>query len=92
MFNKILRESFSKKNCIYSNKDRFFFKHVMKSTFDQYKDRPKRHFMIFYKFIEDMHYKRIPYQEAHLKLIQNYEKDGNLLIGGRNLQIIFYKL
>jgi hypothetical protein len=35
-----------------------FYKIARKYNFDQFKDRPKRHFVLLYKFVEDMHYKR----------------------------------
>ncbi len=35
-----------------------FYNFNPKFSFDQYKDRPKRHFMLYYKFVEDMNYKR----------------------------------
>jgi hypothetical protein len=35
-----------------------FYKVFKKYNFDQFKERPKRHFVLLYKFIEDMHYKR----------------------------------
>lgn len=39
-------------------KNKFFYSFSRKWNFDQFKDKPKRHFMIYYKFVEDMHYKR----------------------------------
>ena len=53
-----------------------------KFSFQQSKDLPKRHFVVIYKFIEDMHYKRVPYIEDHLKLIEKYEQSGNVILGG----------
>jgi hypothetical protein len=38
-----------------------FYKFNKKYNFDQFKERPKRHFMVYYKYIEDMHYKRSIY-------------------------------
>jgi hypothetical protein len=35
-----------------------FYKIGRKFNFDQFKERPKRHFVLLYKFVEDMHYKR----------------------------------
>jgi hypothetical protein len=35
-----------------------FYKFTRRLNFDQFKERPKRHFVLLYKFIEDMHYKR----------------------------------
>ena len=35
-----------------------FYKTTAKTNFDQFKEKPKRHFMIFYKYVEDMNYKR----------------------------------
>ena len=54
-----------------------------KFSFQQSKDLTKRHFVIMYKFIEDMHYKRVPYIEDHLKLIEKYEQSGNVILGGK---------
>ena len=34
------------------------YKITTKNNFDQFKEKPKRHFMIFYKYVEDMNYKR----------------------------------
>ena len=34
------------------------YKVPIKTNFDQFKEKPKRHFMIFYKYVEDMNYKR----------------------------------
>jgi len=34
------------------------YKFQIKKNFDQYKERPKRHFVLLYKFVEDMNYKR----------------------------------
>ena len=58
------------------------YKFNFKCNFDQYKDRPKRHFLVLYKFIEDMHYKRIPYRDDHQKLIEQYEQGGSVIFGG----------
>jgi hypothetical protein len=54
-----------------------------KKNFDQFKERPKRHFILLYKFIEDMHYKRVPFREDHQKLIEQYEQQGSVIIGGK---------
>jgi hypothetical protein len=35
-----------------------FYKFQIKNNFDQFKERPKRHFVLLYKFVEDMNYKR----------------------------------
>ena len=58
------------------------YKFNLKRNFDQYKDRPKRHFMLLYKFTEDMHYKRVPYKEDHQKLIEQFEQNGSVVLGG----------
>jgi hypothetical protein len=58
------------------------YKFNLKGNFDQHKDRPKRHFMVLYKFIEDMHYKRVPYKEDHQKLIEQFEQNGSVVLGG----------
>jgi hypothetical protein len=76
---------------ILSIRNKNFLKFSFKRTFDQFKERPKRHFMIFYKFVEEMHYKRVPYLEDHLKLIEQYEKNGTVIIGG-NFILISNKL
>ena len=51
-------------------------------TFEQTKDKQKRHFMLYYKYVEDMHYKRVPLREEHLKLVDTFENQGNAIIGG----------
>ena len=35
-----------------------FFKFTKRFNFDQYKDRPKRNFLLIYRYTDDMHYKR----------------------------------
>jgi len=45
--------------------------------------REKKCYAIIYSFIKDIHYKRIPFRDDHLKLIEKYEKSpGVKLIGG----------
>lgn len=51
-------------------------------SFEQTKDKFQRHFMLYYSFVEDIHYKRIPYRDDHLKLVEQYENQGNIIIGG----------
>jgi hypothetical protein len=85
MFNKKFKE-WSFRNIIRIGSCNFL-KISFKTTFDQFKERPKRHFMIFYKFVDDMHYKRVPYIEDHLKLIEQHEKNGSIIIGGNFILI-----
>jgi hypothetical protein len=40
------------------NKTLKIFKFPLRGNFDQFKDRPKRSFMLLYRYVEDMHYKR----------------------------------
>lgn len=40
------------------NKQVNLFRLSKKYNFDQYKERSKRHFVLIYKYIEDMNYKR----------------------------------
>jgi uncharacterized protein YciI len=68
--------------CNSNNYFKYFYKFPNRLNFDQFKDRPKRHFIVIYKYIEDMHYKRIPYRDDHQKLIQDYETTGNVILGG----------
>jgi len=35
-----------------------FIKTSKRFNFDQYKERSKRHFVLIYRYIDDMHYKR----------------------------------
>lgn len=87
MFNKHILLSYLK----YSNKaiktsiskQKTFYNFNIKRNFDQFKERPKRHFILLYKFIEDMHYKRVPFREDHQKLIEQYEQQGSVIIGGK---------
>ena len=39
-------------------------------------------FMIKYHFIEDVHYKRIPYHREHIEKVQKFEDRGANIIGG----------
>ncbi len=85
MFNKNLNLrilcGFNKNKIFYNDKPSLY-KFNLKRNFDQYKDRPKRHFMLLYKFNEDMHYKRVPYKEDHQKLVEQYEQNGSVVLGG----------
>ena len=56
-----------------------FFK-MNKILFSEIK-KEKRCYAIIYSFIEDMHYKRIPFREEHDKLVEKYETNSKL-IGG----------
>lgn len=77
------------KHC--QNYNRFYFNKMSKwklykysfNCFSQNQGKIKRHFVIVYNFIENMHYKRIPYREDHLKLVEQFENNGNIIIGGR---------
>jgi uncharacterized protein len=40
-----------------------------------------KHYVLFYRYVEDMVNKRTPFREAHLKLAKSYEGKG-LLLGG----------
>jgi hypothetical protein len=50
----IIKNSYNKYSQIFGKFNKFQFKR----NFDQFKERPKRHFMVLYRYIEDMHYKR----------------------------------
>ena len=39
-------------------------------------------FMIKYHYIEDVHYKRIPYHKEHIDRVQKFEENGANIIGG----------
>ena len=54
----------------------------MKNNFDQFKERPKRFFVLHYKYVDDMQYKRVPYREEHLKLIDQTEQAGAIMLAG----------
>jgi hypothetical protein len=85
MFNKNLNHQilcgFMKNKITYNDKFSLY-KFNFKKNFDQYKDRPKRHFMLLYRFTDDMHYKRVPYKEDHQKLIEQFEQNGTVVLGG----------
>ena len=50
--------NFTIKN-LYAQKSKVkLYQNFSKNYFDQTKDKPKRHFMLRYQYIEDMHYKR----------------------------------
>lgn len=44
------------KNMFISNYS--FIKYTKRYNFDQYRERSKRHFVLIYRYIDDMHYKR----------------------------------
>lgn len=58
------------------------YKFPSKFNFDQFKERPKRHFVLFYQFVEDMPAKQLAYKEEHQKLVKQYEQSGGILLGG----------
>jgi uncharacterized protein YciI len=39
-------------------------------------------FMVRYHFVEDVHYKRIPFHKKHIELVESFEKKGVHVIGG----------
>lgn len=41
-----------------------------------------KHYVLTYKYVEGMEQKRMPYREQHLKMLQKWEQEGHLLIGG----------
>ena len=51
---------------ILSLRNKNFLKFSFKRTFDQFKERPKRHFMIFYKFVEEKLIKKTQEVEEEL--------------------------
>ncbi len=50
----------------------YFFTLNKRFSFEQTKEKQKRHFMLYYKFIDDMHYKRSKLQLLNLILLLKF--------------------
>lgn len=49
-----------------------FIKTTKRFNFDQYKERSKRHFVLIYRYIDDMHYKRSIYNNNLIEKVFNF--------------------
>jgi len=38
--------------------------------------------MVKYHYVEDVHYKRIPYHKKHIENVQKFEEKGASIVGG----------
>lgn len=54
----MIRKFFSLHTLSKNNSYNSFLKTIKRFNFDQYKERSKRHFVLIYRYTDDMHYKR----------------------------------